>query len=216
MNILALVEDRNIRMQRARRNTKGTMPVDPVLPSLEQFLANVPIEEAKKYLEIRNFRGQTALLLCKDIEMLKIIIKYVNINDKCRSGNNALMNIFDLPFELIDVEMIELLLNSGINVNEANMADVTPLMHCCASIIAPVGVTPLMYERSTAINPILYEKFERIVKLLIDRNADPNMQSVDHNKPFNYVIKPELLSPELFLLLQGKTRMNYPKSAMKS
>lgn len=105
---------------------------EDVLVLIKKFLKNLPKEEAIKYVNAGDQYNDYALLMCRDVGLMKIILKYVtNINVCDRSGYNALMETIERIDAPINLEMVELLLNNGINVNSLNVRDETALMLCC-------------------------------------------------------------------------------------
>lgn len=169
-----------------------------ILLLIKEFFEGLSAVEASEYLNTNDAKGENIFLLCENIEIMRIIIEYVpDINVRCNLGDNALSKIFKRNFASVSVEMVELLLDYEIDVNSVNKYGISPLMHCC----------------SCKVHVIFFEKFRRIIKLLIEKDADVDAKSPQGLRAFDLLINPASLSEELSSLLQG--RINPPKSARK-
>lgn len=168
---------------------------------VKEFLNNLSIEEQIEYINRSNDRGENILFYCENIELMRAIIKYVhNINICCVNGDNALITVCNYnSSKSVNIEMIELLLDSGIDINVKNKYGFTALIYYCA------GYSP------TSSNP--NNNFENIVELLIRRGADVFSRTLIDTQAFHYVRDETMVSEELLQLLRGEISMRYTKNA---
>lgn len=168
-----------------------------ILIVIEEFLASLPFEEASEYVSGLNFFGNSILLICEDINLLKLLIKYVpDINASNEYGNNALMRQFLKQHP--DLEKIQFLLESGIDVNATNSQNMTALMLCCGYV-------------TKAVN----ENISEILEVLIFSGANVDIQSNCGKKAYCLVPDKTLLSERMSQLLQGTIRLNGTKRAAR-
>lgn len=107
---------------------------EDVLILVQKFLEDLPKDEAVEYVNKKDQYGECALLECEDVEMMKIILKYVtNINTSDHGGHNALMMTFRRISAPINLEMIKVLIDGGIDVNSSSVSGGTALMLCCTT-----------------------------------------------------------------------------------
>lgn len=178
-----------------------------ILCAIKEFFKNLSIERTSEYINKTNSRGENILFYCVDIELMKVVIEYVDdINLCCSTStntNNALMATCqrNIGFGPVDIEIVELLLDSGIDINATNKYGYTALMLYCA--------------RYSSLSSCFDENFERLVELLIRRGADILIKSNDGLQAYDLMHKSNtiLLSVELSQLLQGEISMRYTKNA---
>lgn len=168
---------------------------DEILYFIKQFLENVSIEEAQAYINSIDSEGKTVFFVCKNVDLMKIIIKYVgDINVSSHQGNNALMCQCNYRGSPPNLEIIEALLDTDININATNVHGKTALMCYCDA------------------HCLTFENFERIVELFIRKGANVFAISNDNLKAYDY-IKDATLSERTSGLLQGTIGLNHTKSA---
>lgn len=166
---------------------------------IEEFLNNLSIEERIEYINRSSDRGKNILFYCKDIKLMKIIIKYIrNINVCCDDGNNALTIICNRGDEEM-IEMTELLLDNGIDINVKNKYGYTSLIYYC------------IVHSPTLMHP--NDNFESNVELLIHRGADVLIKTHCGSQVFGYVQDVTLLSDYISQLLRGEICVRSVKSA---
>lgn len=169
---------------------------DNILKLIDEFLSDLSFEEASKYVNEEDWYLNSLILECKNIKLMRIIIKYVrdiNVSNAC--GGNALMCACVSP--IIDLEIVKLLLNHKINVNAKSDDEMTALMYVCNQI--------------TGDN---YEMIEQVIELLIHCGADVFIKSRTDKIAFDYIKDKSLLSSRLSQWLQGTIRLNNTKRAM--
>lgn len=172
-----------------------------ILRLTKEFLKNLSIEELTAYVNETNFVGENIFFFCCNIELMKIIIKYGNINARSYIGNNALMEICNYRHsKSFDIQIVELLLDNGIDINATDNNGCTALVNYCS------------VHRPTAYHP--NDNFENVIELLISRGADVLLRTNQRFQAFDYV-QPALISEECAQLLRGEIYLNCPKSAAK-
>lgn len=150
-----------------------------------------PFEEVCKYVAIINLVGNSALLL-GDIDLLKVIIRYDNVNVQNDWLNNALtreclyVHVRGHP----DIEKIKFLIDYGINVGALNRDNKSALM-CCCDLFS-------LYQ---------IDNIEEILEVLICSGADVLIKSSEGKPAYDYLENKSLLSERLLQLLQGRTRI---------
>lgn len=176
---------------------------DDVLCLIKEFFVNLSSECIIEYVNRINDEGKNIFFYCKDVELMKVIIGYAcDINARCNEGNNVLMTKCDCDYNGIqadNIEMIELLLDNGADVNATSACGYTPLMNYCSSY-CPSSYLP-------------NDNFESIVELLIRRGACVFTRSCIGLRALDFVRDTSLLSEELLQLLRGEVSMSRTKNA---
>lgn len=194
----------------------ATLPLN-VLTLIDNFLKSLSFEEASIYVNssnnyydckedgyLNNYhnhdRGEPLILICEDVNLMKIIIKYVNnINVVDDYGYNKLSRVW-LSTDEPNFEMIQLLLDHKIDVNAINLNDRTLLMDCCE-------------EYDGGKLALANENKDTMIELLMFNGADPLIKSSTNMMAYDYVNNKRQLSERLKALLQGMIKMNNTKRA---
>lgn len=182
-------------------------PSDQILFLIEQFLESLSTVEITEYFNQPDDYGKTIIFYCANTNLMKTIIKYThNINYFCNDGINILMAALFRP--LINLEIVELLLYSDININATNENGVTALMYYCHGYQA--------IRRSDDEHQQCDDIFESIVELLIYKGADVFAMVHQNSVALHFIsTKQPLLSERSLGLLQGTIDINSTKSARK-
>lgn len=171
---------------------------DYVKQLVEEFLKSFSIEEISAYVNKVDCEDANILFFCRDVDLMRIIIKYVRDIDARRVDSaTALM----VACTRGDIEIMELLLDNGADINAVDRRGITALMYYC------MGQSP---NENWANN-----NFESTVKLLIQRDADVLMKSNVDNRAIDFLRSIVSISENLLQLLQGKNCMGYTKNARK-
>lgn len=167
-----------------------------VLHLIKEFLKNLSPKEMSEYINRTTICGSNILFFCKDVELMKDIIEHVrDINSRNVADCNALMAFCNYD----DVEIIELLLDKGINIDAQDIYGYTLLMRYCD------GYSPT--------NTFSNDNFESIVELLVYRDANLLIKSPRGQQAWELVRDPILVSEELLQLLRGEISIGRTKSA---
>lgn len=128
---------------------------DNVLHAIEEFLSLLSPDKISNCVNKSNAKGESAYFFCRDVALMKIIIKHVSdVNVRRADGDTVLMVICHRSdIKKVDIEMIELLLDNGVDINATDAWGRNALMRYCSS------------RRCS-------DNFETIVELLINRGAD--------------------------------------------
>lgn len=163
------------------------------LATIKGFLESLSMEEASEYVARGNLDGQSTLFVCRNVALLKIIIKYVpNINVKTTSETNALVRTcYCHEPAPLNLKKIIFLLDHGIDINAKDNNLCTALMHCCATV-----------------DHYLHSNIEEVIELLISRDADIHSVSANGLTPYDMICNKALLSAKSTQLLQGITTCN--------
>lgn len=164
---------------------------------IKEFCSSLSVEEVQKWMD--DFYN--LMLFCADAKFLEIIIEYAPcINITNWLSYNVLMCECAVNFESLCVDKIKLFLKYKIDINAKNCFGETALILYCQSI-----------SDDADINDI-----EEILELLIFSGADTFAKSNCDKSAYDYVSNKALLTCRLTQLLQGKSRSNNIKRAIKN
>lgn len=177
---------------------------DSMLNLVEQFLGDLPMEEAQAYVGDTGTLGYPVIWMCCDMKMLEIIIKYVvDVNVCDDEETNVLGHMYRHLGELCwpgyglkCLEKTKFFLDRGVNVNASDEYGMTPLMLLCAR-----------YAHCSS-----KEHIDEILELLIFSGADVEAKSLC-GTAYDCVQNCDLLSNRMSALLLGTIKMNCPKNA---
>lgn len=184
---------------------------------IDEFLESLSLEEMSEYFGCVDENYKTLISNCKDIELLKIIIKYanrINATVTCRRKCSVLTEIFNF-WTSIKLDTVQLLLDCDVDVNIADYSGCTPLMGYCVNhgIKAEQSSTWAPRLRTRHSNS---EDFESIVELLIYRGADVSIKACRGETVYDCAMMSQIiLSDKLSKLLRGEIGPCCTKSAMK-
>lgn len=168
-----------------------------ILDLIEQFLVDLPFEEASAYVNKINVFGNALIFCCVNVGLLERIIKYIpNINAITPHGHTALMCACARTgcSASLDLDIIKFFLDRGVNINATNKRNESALMCLCKD----------RYN----------ENLEQAIELLIFNGADPHIVSKDGYVAYDYVGDKSALSERSQQLLRGAIKMNNTKRAV--
>lgn len=199
-----LYDDNNARAYRkstflAAIAQSPSQPSNVILQLIDEFLERLTIEEISEYFNYNDKTGKNLISCCQDINLMKIIIKHINrTNTQCLPQHKfrPLLKIFHPTGPPTTLEMVQLLLDNGADVNVAGYMELTPLMNC------------IIHWR--------HGDYESIAELLIRRGANISAKSCHGQTPYQYALMFSLpLSERLSRMLQGEIVLSYTKPATK-
>lgn len=184
-----------------------------ILTLIKQFLESLPIEEASEYVTKFDNYGQSALFICKDVNLLQIIIKYIpNINIRNAYNMNALICACasEMPLNL---EKIKFLLDHKIDVNVQREDEMLAPLACCCYAYRSYFKENIDNTLDAEFHNGARKNIEEAIELLIFNGADIFAKSADGMTAYDIVKDINLLSERLAQLLQGIIKLNGTKKA---